>query len=436
MHVTIKFSLVLFASLWLNSLMSQIPDSVTTVLVDSTALLTDTLPRSGSDAQKTTVAVNDAMDDEIDYGSVDTAFLDVESKKLHLIGDAYARFQGRELLADYIIIDLEKSLAEAQGLPDSAGKISGKPIFKENGKEFSSDKISFNFKTNKGRIQQIRTQEKDIFILGETTKYVSADAEGSEEHGDAVYIKNGEFTTCNHDEPHYALKSKKIKTILDKVAVTGPTNLQISRVPTPIWLPFAFFPLTDGESSGIIFPRDYEYSEELGFGFRNIGYYVPISDQMDLTLTSDIYFSGTYALRATTRYKKRYKYSGNLNLSWRSQEQEFIEDLQLKTRRINSFGINWSHAQDAKAHPTRKFGGSINFQTNNNVRRTYNDAVSRANNTARSNVNFTQKFLASRTAFQLVSITLKTIILGKSLSIFPILISVCSGSILSRRKRG
>ncbi len=372
---------------------AQIPDSVklgTVVPVATSPTETqDSLPRKSTGE----VVINDALDDEVDYGSVDTAWLDVDNRKLHLIGDAYARYQGRELKADYIIIDLESNLAEAQGLPDSTGEISGRPIFNDNGKEFTSDKISFNFKTEKGKIRDIRTREKDIYILGEDTKYISK-TDSSEENGDVVFIKNGEFTTCDHDEPHYALKSNKIKTVLNNVAVTGATNVQISRVPTPVWLPFAFFPLTEGKSAGLIFPRDYEYSEELGFGLRNVGYYVPISDRMDLTVVGDIYFSGTYGLRATTRYKRRYKHNGTLTLSWRSQEQEFLnqDDQILDSRRINSFGVNWSHNQDAKAHPTRSFSGSVNFQTNNNARRTFNDAINRANNTVRSNINFTQRF--------------------------------------------
>jgi len=368
--------------------LAQIPDSIVDPDIDRSPLSRiDTLAIPIS-----TPATADVLDGEVISYSRDTAYLDASGKQLHLIGDASVRYQGSVLTADYIIVDLEKSIATAQGLPDSTGKMAGLPVFNKEDREFTAEKITFNFKTEKGKITDIRTREQDIYILGEDTKYVSAGSEGSVEEGDAVYIKNGEFTTCDHPEPHYALKSTKIKTVLDKVAVTGPANLQISRVPTPVWLPFGFFPLTSAETSGLIFPRDYEYSEELGFGLRNIGYYFPINDQMDLTLTTDIYFNGTFAARTNYRYKKRYKYNGGLNLSYRSQNQEVIISDSLANRRINSFGITWRHAQDAKAHPTRSFSGDVNFQTNNNARRTYNDARSVSNNIVRSNVNFTQRF--------------------------------------------
>ena len=361
---------------------------------------TDSLPNNAPSGPKYTIS-DEVLDEIVDYGSDDTTFFLVDKKELHLIGNAYARYEGRELLADYIVIKLDSNIAYAEGYPDSTGELSGFPIFKEVDREFRADKIRFNFESKKGTIYDIRTQEQDIYILGQQTKFISSEAS---DEGNVVYIKDGQFTTCDHEIPHYSIKTGKIKTVLGRVAVTGPANLQISDVPTPAVLPFGFFPLSNGVSAGLIFPRDYEYSETQGFGLRNIGYYTPINDKMDLTVTGDIYFSGSYGIRPYYRYKKRYKYNGHVSLGWQSLVQEFIGEVQdtidgvptsyddLMRGRNNSFNIEWQHTQDPLAHPSRKIGGNINFQTNNYIRQTYTDARSQAENTVRSRFSFSESF--------------------------------------------
>ncbi len=332
----------------------------------------------------------DALDDPIEYAAKDSIIYDIINKKILLYGDASVSYTTISLNANHIIFDYEKNEVLAEFTQDSLGNKFGLPKFKEGDQEFTSNKMRYNFMTRKGIIYDVTSQYNDIYILGSKAKFFSGQGEtDSTEIKDFVYSQNAIFTTCDHPEPHFGIRSQKQKLVPNDVVVVGPSNLEIMGIPTPLWLPFGFFPITENRRQGLLFPRDYEYSERYGFGLRNIGYYLPINDYMDLSLTADIYFNGTFGLHATTNYRKRYKYNGNLRLNYARLKDEDSRGAPVVSP---SFSIGWSHSQDSRAHPTIRLSGSVNIQTNNYQSQLQNDARSVLQNVLTSNVSFSKAF--------------------------------------------
>ncbi len=347
---------------------------------------TPSQPGGGGVDPRVKVAEN-GLDELIDYSAVDSQRMDVKNQIVYLYGEGKVIYGGRTLTADYIVFDMKNNIATAEGVLDPiSGKISGLPYFEDGEQKFESERLKYNFKKGKGIIYGARTQQSDMYILGDRTKYISQETKDTLVD-DVIYSSNALVTTCNHDEPHFGFRAKKIKVVPDKVAVVGPSNLEIAGVATPIVLPFGFFPLSQNKQTGMV-RGEFERSSSLGLGFRGWGWYFPISDYMDLTLRGDFYTRGTYRVYGDMNYYRRYKHRGSLNLTITSNKTEVgLEDL-----RNNSIGLNWRHNQDAKANPAQTFGGSLNFQTNNNQAATYNDADSRLENTIRSNINYTNRF--------------------------------------------
>jgi len=333
------------------------------------------------------VADNGGLDEQIDYTAVDSQRMDVKNQIVYLFGGAQVIYGSRTLTADYIVFDMKNNIATAEGVLDSvSGQITGRPYFEDGEQKFESERLKYNFKKGKGIIYGARTQQSDMYVLGERTKYISQETKDTL-MGDVIYSANALVTTCNHDQPHFGFRAKKIKVVPDKVAVVGPSNLEIAGIATPIVLPFGFFPLSENKQTGMV-RGEFERSSTLGLGFRGWGWYFPISDYMDLTLRGDIYTRGTIRVYGDMNYYRRYKYRGGLGVTITSNQTEEGLDF----FRSNSIGLNWRHNQDAKANPAQSFGGSLNLQTNNNQAATFNDANSRLENTIRSNINYRNTF--------------------------------------------
>lgn len=332
----------------------------------------------------------DSLDAEVNYTAEDSMRLDNKAQEVHLYGDAVVKYLNLSLKADYIVFNVDSNIATAVGRPDSAGVIRGNPVFTEGDQSFEARKMRYNFRTQKGIIYDVITTEGDLFIHGRKTKYVGGVQTDTIQREDHVYQQGALITTCNAPEPHFGIRSRRIKTIPEKLAVIGPSNVEIHGVPTPLWLPFGFFPITSGKSSGLIFPNDYEYSESWGFGLREVGWYFPISDYIDAKVLGDIYFNGSWGLQVQSNYVKRYKYRGNMNLGFSSRKNEVAGSINPSVTK--SFSIRISHNQDAKAHPYRKLGGSINIQSNDYRSLNRNDANSVLTNTYRSNFSWSRTF--------------------------------------------
>lgn len=351
----------------------------------------DTVPLFSADTTKVIPISNQSIDERIEHGARDTQWIDVDNNQIHLIGDAYVKYQDNEIKAGYIIFDFIKKEAFAQSLTREDGQEVGRPSFKAQGQNFEYGKMKFNFETQKGIVYEAYTQQGEYFVHGAITKFVSQ-AKDSLYVDDVIFNKNALITTCNLPHPHYGIRASKLKLIPDKLAVIGPSRLEIGGIPTPIFIPFAFMPMIQGQRSGIIFggQQGFEFSDRLGFGFREIGYYWALNDYMDLRVTGDVYSRGSWGLRVATNYAKRYKYRGSLQLGYSTQIVEVQGDP--RNSLVNkSFSFALTHNQDSKAHPYRTIGGNFRFTTNDFDRNNFNDATSQLENIINSNFRISHK---------------------------------------------
>lgn len=335
----------------------------------------------------------DAPEDEIIYGAKDKKWFDIDSNLVHLYGEAFVNYGALELKAGYIKFDFKNNIAFAEGIMDSVGNEVQRPSFKEGENEFEYKKLRYNFKTQKGFVYNTYTTEGDLYVQGTETKFVSKESDSTLMY-DQIFNKNAIITSCELDHPHFGIRAQKLKVVPEQLAVLGPARLEIADIPTPLILPFGFFPLVQGKSSGLIFPDNYEYSPQWGFGLQNIGYYFAINDYIDIKMTGDIYLRGSWGLGTEIGYTKRYKYRGNFSVNFANR---FTESLATTVEtatplQSRSFRINWSHNQDSKAHPYRKIGGSANLEFGGFTQLNNPTFAARSNSTRRSNLNISQQF--------------------------------------------
>ncbi|MGK0364707.1 MAG: hypothetical protein ACI85O_001765 [Saprospiraceae bacterium] len=330
---------------------------------------------------------DDALDEPIDYSSRDSMKIDAENKKILLYGGAEIIYTNVNLKADFIEFDWGNNIVTASGLTDSLGRITGKPKFTDGTENFDAGVIKYNFKTQKGLITDAVSIQQNLYVQGKRTKYVSSG--GDTTKSDIIYNRDAIFTTCDLDHPHYGVRSTKQKVIPNKVVVIGPSNVEISDIPTPLWLPFGFFPISTGASTGLIFPKGYEYDPQWGFGLAEVGWYFPINDYVNFKATGDIYVKGTYKLKGQANYRRRYRYTGNFRMEYANYNNEKTDGTRARDK---AFILNWAHRQDPKANPNRSFGGSINFQTNNALSKTSNSLKAVETGSISSNFTYDEKF--------------------------------------------
>lgn len=356
----------------------------------------DTLPVVFPDsfqfsAPRTIRFSNDSLDAPVEYNAVDSMVLDNIAKKIYLYGQASVKYTDINLKAAFIELDWANNLVTAELREDTVtGQLIGVPEFQDGDQTFTAKRMRYNFKTRKGMVYDVRTKQTDLFVHGSRMKFIQGEKKDTSKPENTLFGQKLLFTTCEADHPHFGVRSTKQKIIPDKLAIVGPSQIEIMGVPTPIWLPFGFFPLKKGRSTGLLFPRDYEYSESWGFGLRDIGWYFPVGDHLNLALRSNIYFRGTYGVALQADYRKRYQFASALNLRFDSQVQENLETG--KFGRTKSFGIQFNLNQEAAAHPNAKIGGNINIQGNRNNQRVFNDAYNVLNSQLYSNLNFSKSW--------------------------------------------
>lgn len=307
----------------------------------------------------------------------------------YLYGEADIKYGEMGIKGEYIIMDMDSNVISSTFGLDSLGKEFGYPVFSEGGTEYEMKKVRYNFETRKAFIHNVVTQQGEGHIVANEAK-MNAD--------NSFFMRNAKYTTCdNHDHPHFFLNLSKAKVRPDKDVVTGPAWLVVADVPLfPVVLPFAFFPFTKTYSSGIIMPT---YGDEMNRGFylQNGGYYFALSDYIDLALTGEIYTKGSWGMGARSNYRKRYKYSGNVNIYYLNTvtgERELKDVVPEAYSVAKDLRINWSHSQDPKANMYRTLSASVNFSTSRNNHRDLSRLYSRdaSNNTKSSSVNLTQRF--------------------------------------------
>lgn len=319
----------------------------------------------------------DAITDIIHYTAKDSIAINLGDHQATLFKDGNIKYQNLELTADSVTVDFDQQILSATGVTDTLGHVHGHPLFKQEGTEYRAEKIRYNYSTQKGLISTVITQEGDGFLHGDQVKKVN---------DSVMYLSSGQYTTCNYDHPHFSLNFSKSKLITGDKIITGPAYLSIEDVPTPLALPFAFFPINHDRSSGILMPT-YGWMNNRGYYLSNGGYYIPLGDCWDLSLLGDIYTNLSWAAEAKAQYYKRYKYKGNIDIRY-GVTKEGIKGDPNTYNKFSDYKITWKHDQDAKANPNSRFSADVQLQSRNYSKNTTN-RNDYFNSTTTSSVSYT-----------------------------------------------
>ena len=323
----------------------------------------DTLLLKKQDSiQLDTIKPKEVITDLISHIAKDYTTQNAKDKTVTLYNEAHVVYTDIDLKAGIIIIDYIKNTLFAKGIKDSLG-YTQKPVFKQGGQESEQDSMLYNFKTKKAIIYGIKTrQEPGMYVLGEKAKRVN---------DSTIYMRNIRFTTSDKDNPDYYIGVKKAKVVPNKKIVAGLSNLVIADVPTPVFLPFAYFPMGKNRTSGFIFPAIQTSTSNRGIGIQNGGYYFAVNDYVDLELLGDVYSNGSWGFRARSQYYLRYKFSGGFNLSFEKliRSTRGFDDYSQAT----NFNVRWSHRQDPKSSPNSNFGASVNLGSSQYFRQSLNE---------------------------------------------------------------
>ena len=293
------------------------------------------------------------IDAPVEYTAQDSMTYEATTGTAHLYGAATVKYENMDLKSDHIFMNMDSNLVHATSSSDSLGHINGTPVFRMGSDTYESDTMSFNFKTKKGLISSVYTEQDEGFLTSELAK---RGANGE------MFLQHGKYTTCDQEHPDFYLALSRAKVRPGKDVVFGPAYLVVCDVPLPFAIPYGFFPFTKSYSSGFIMPT---YGDETSRGFylRDGGYYFAISDKMDLKLLGEIYTKGSWGISAASNYRKRYKYNGSIYVNYQNTVtgDKNMPDY-LKT---TSFKVQWSHRQDSKANPFSTLSASVNFATSN-----------------------------------------------------------------------
>ena len=357
----------------INIIDTLVLDTVIDTVVEKSSFL-DTIKNDTVLTQKNDIVVSDTIvkkhiapkkekaapqkesfiDDKIERSCSDSTIQDYKNNKVYYYGDAKVVYEDITIEAAFIEFDFEKRTVFAKGLLDSTGKMYGAPIFLEGDKKYLSESMTFNFETKKGVITKVFTEDAMGYIHGARIKKMD---------DNSINIKSGSFTTCSNPEhPHYEFHFGKAKVIPNDKIVTGPAYFKLEGTPLPIGIPFGIFPNSKGQRNGILVPSWGE-SANRGFYFENGGFYWGINEYVDLQLVGDIYTRGSWAIKPTVRYNKRYAYNGSFSGSFAVNKigTKGSADYNEST----DFKVRWVHKQDPKARPKSSFSADVYIVSSN-----------------------------------------------------------------------
>jgi LPS-assembly protein len=290
----------------------------------------------------------DSLDAPLKYEAEDSAVVLIGDKKILLYGKTKTTYKDIVLTAPEVQMDQKTQIVTAYNRKDSTGAITEGAKFKDATNEFTSDTIRYNFKSQVGLTQNTFTKQDDFTIIGDVAKKMNENI---------TYIKRARFTTCDLDDPHFDIVTNKMKVINKKLAISGPAHLEFEGVPIPIYLPFGFYPLSQGRHSGLIAPQ-FATNEQYGLGLEGLGYYKVLSDYWDVKVYGNIYSYGGWSAHINPTYRKRYRYNGTFNLSVISTKLNFKGDPDFVSNK--SYNISWSHSADSRARPGTSFSANVN----------------------------------------------------------------------------
>lgn len=343
-----------------------------------------TIPEKEVDSvSNDTIKPKETLTDVVEYTADDYVKISRRKQQIHLYNNAEVIYDDMQINAGHIIIDYSKNEVYALGIVDTTETYTQAPIFKQGKEEVKPDSIRFNFDTRKALIYNSRTEQGDINVNAAVVK---------RENDSTYYMKEMILTTSkNLDDPEYYFRIRKAKFVPKKKIVAGLTNMYIYGVPTPLGLPFAYFPLTQEQTSGFILPTFGENNNR-GYFLQNGGYYFAISDYVDLAVLGDYYTNGSYGLRGESNYAIRYKFRGNISVRYENlinSERGFPD-----YSKTSVYNIRWSHSQDAKANPNSRFNASVNLGSSRYYQQSINqlNTPNFLNNTLSSSVSYSRTF--------------------------------------------
>ena len=329
-----------------------------------------------------TATKKNVLEDKVDYAALDSLRFEIKKQKVYLYQEADIKYQDIGLTAGYVEIDFPRNLVYATSLNDTAGNPTGFPEFEQGTQKFKSKVMNYNYTTKKGYINTVFTKQDEGYLHGTIVKKME---------NDVIYIKSGSYTTCDLEEnPHFAFRFSKGKVIPNKRTITGPAYMEIANVATPLIIPFGYFPNRAGQRSGIVIPT-YGESANRGFYFENFGYYLAMGEYLDLMVLADIYTRGSWAIKPTLRYNKRYHYNGSFNFSYALNLIGARESPDFQ--KSKDFQVRWVHSQDAKARPRSSFSANVNIVSNSfNKYNLASSPQSYLSNTFQSSINYSTNF--------------------------------------------
>lgn len=372
-----------------QELPKKLPETNTKAVIDTTSQQIVAFDSIGKNLEIKTISTDSTFKKKSTLEGIvkrvakDYEEIDQDKKLITLYNEAQLNYLDIELKAGIIVMDYAKNEVYAGRIKDSTGTLVQRPIFKQGANVVEPDSIRFNFKTKKALIWNSRTKQGELNIKAEVAK---------KENDSVYFMKNIVFTTAEDvDDPEYYFLARKAKLVPGKKVVVGLTNLVIADVPTPIGLPFAFFPMSETSQSGVILPT-FTDTRAQGYSLQNGGYYFAVSDNLDLTLLGDYYTNGSYATRIESNYAKRYRFRGNLNFRFENQitsERGFPD-----YSKANIYNLQWFHSQDPKASPNSRFSASVNLGSSSYFQNSLNqlNVGSRLNNTMSSSVSYSKTF--------------------------------------------
>jgi lipopolysaccharide assembly outer membrane protein LptD (OstA) len=326
---------------------------------DSVAKLTtgniDTTTVPGSDSlikEKTDTfslkLSKDSLEAPLKYSAEDSVVVLIKDKKIILYGKTKTDYKDITLTAPKVEVDQQTQIVTAVNSKDSTGAVVQTARFKSGETDFTSDTIRYNFKTQVGLTKNTYTMQGEFLVIAKQAKKVNETT---------TFAKEATFTTCLLDEPHFGIKTNKMKIINQKLAVSGPAHLEFEGVPIPLYVPFGFYPLNKGQHSGLL-PPQFATNEQFGLGLEGLGYYKVLSPYWDVRVYGNVYSYGGWSANLNPTYRKRYRYSGVFNLSIQSTKQNFKGDPDYS--RNKSYFVTWSHNVDGKARPGTSFSANVN----------------------------------------------------------------------------